>query len=302
MKSTGLPKFVLCPSAMALLFLAFLLPLATAGVAVGGPPVPAYDSIPAPLPPNLASLGYEATGTQEFGDLVQFASASNWLTSATVTMSTWAPASSYPSFSGPSWSLPITLNIYHVDNSGANPAPGALIATRTQTFVIPWRPEPDPTCADPSYWRASNGTCYGGMAVNVTFDLTGTNVPSQVIYSVAFDTEHYGYSPIGARGPYNSFNVALASVPPTVGTNPFPDTAYWNTVVAGFYSDGGAGGSGTFRRDTAWAPYSVAARFDALAAADAPIPTLDPRGLAAMAALIGAAGLLQVSRGRSAGV
>ena len=65
---------------MALLALAFLMPLASAGVAAGSPPVTTYNSIPGPLPPNLPSLGYEATGTQEFGDLIQFAAASNALT------------------------------------------------------------------------------------------------------------------------------------------------------------------------------------------------------------------------------
>ena len=29
-----------------------------------------YDAIPSPLPPNVASLGYEATSTSEFGDYV----------------------------------------------------------------------------------------------------------------------------------------------------------------------------------------------------------------------------------------
>ena len=32
-----------------------------------------YDSIPAPLPPNVASLGFEATSTSEFGDRIAFA-------------------------------------------------------------------------------------------------------------------------------------------------------------------------------------------------------------------------------------
>ena len=31
---------------------------------------PVYNAIPSPLPPNVASVGYEATSTSEFGDYV----------------------------------------------------------------------------------------------------------------------------------------------------------------------------------------------------------------------------------------
>ena len=99
-----------------------------------------YDSIPAPLPPNVPSLGYQATQTSEFGDLIQFGGTSRVLNRVTLAMSDWALASDYPSFpgsSGPTWNHPLTLNLYNVDNSGPNPAPGTLIATRTQTFAIP---------------------------------------------------------------------------------------------------------------------------------------------------------------------
>ncbi len=34
---------------------------------------PSYDSLPSPLPPSWPSLGYEATQTSEFGDLVELA-------------------------------------------------------------------------------------------------------------------------------------------------------------------------------------------------------------------------------------
>ena len=49
--------------------------------------------------------------------------------------------------------------------------------------------------------------------------------------------------------------------PPQVGSRPLPDTAYWNTNTATNYTDGGLGGTGTFRRDTGWTPYSGAAEF-----------------------------------------
>jgi hypothetical protein len=57
-------------------------------------------------------------------------------------------------------------------------------------------------------------------------------------------------------------NFALVTTGPSIGTQPLPDTAYWNTSTAGNYSDGGAGGVGTFRQDTNWTPFSGAIEFD----------------------------------------
>jgi hypothetical protein len=240
--------------------LAAILLAATAVPAAAVPSVPIYDSIPAPLPPNVPSLGYQATQTSEFGDLIQFGGASRALTQVTLVMSDWALASTYGS-SSPTWNHPISLNLYNVDNSGANPAPGTLIATQTQTFAIPWRPEADPSCPTPTAWRASNGNCYNGYAFAITFDFTGTTVPNQIIYGVAYNTNTWGYAPIGQPGPYESLNFGLATAAPTTGSNPFPDTAYWNTATASNYADGGAAGVGVFRRDTNWTPYGGAISF-----------------------------------------
>ncbi|HKV40248.1 MAG TPA: VCBS repeat-containing protein, partial [Blastocatellia bacterium] len=223
------------------------------------PATTVYNSLPGPLPPNVPSLGYQANQTAEFGDLIQFAGAGGSLTQVTLVMSDWALAADFGSTS-PTWNHPITLNLYNVNNSGPNPAPGALIATRTQTFAIPWRPVPDITCPK-NAWKAGDGNCYNGLAFTITFDFSGTVVPGQIIYGVAFNTETWGYNPIGSPGPYESLNFGLAQVPPTAGSNPFPDTAYWNTATASNYTDGGTGGVGIFRRDTNWTPYSGAISF-----------------------------------------
>ncbi len=237
-----------------------------------------YDSIPNPLPGNVPSLGYQAVQTAEFGDLIQFAGSGRTLSQVTLVMSDWALAADYPSFpgaGGPAWNHPLTLNLYNVDNSGANPAPGTLIATRTQTAAIPWRPPADPTCKDMTQFRAADGLCYSGLAFSVTFDLTGVTVPDEIIYGVAFNTQTYGASPIGTAGPYISLNLGLAQVPPTVGSNPFPDTAYWNTLAANYTA---SCPGGTFCRDTMWTPFSGAIRFDSQAIAQ--VPALSPLGLA----------------------
>src|SRR3954464_2846551 len=161
----------------------------TALLLIAGAPLTAgasiiYDSIPGPLPPNVPSLGYQATQTSEFGDLIQFGGTSRTLKRVTLVMSDWALASDYPAFpgsTGPTWNHPLTLNLYNVDNSGANPAPGTLIATRTQTFAIPWRPPADPTCPGGTAWRASDGNCYNGLAFTVAFDFSGILLPNQII-------------------------------------------------------------------------------------------------------------------------
>jgi hypothetical protein len=234
--------------------------LAAAALAVPAHGVDIFDTVPAPLPPNVPSLGYQANQTSEFGDLIQFGGTSRTLTQVTLVMSDWALASTYGSMN-PTWDHPIMLNLYTVDNSGPNPAPGTLLATRTHTFAIPWRPEADPTCPGGTAWRASDNLCYNGYAFDITFDFTGTTVPEQIIYGVAYNTNTWGYAPIGQPGPYESLNFGLAQVPPTTGSNPFPDTAYWNTATAANYADGGAAGVGIFRRDTNWTPYRGAISF-----------------------------------------
>jgi len=229
-----------------------------------------YSSIPSPLPPNVPSLGYEATSSAEFGGLIQFAGVDRLLTSATIVISEWAPESEYEAVgTSTGFDLPMTLKLYDV---GPGNTVGALIGSAQVTATIQWRPEADPTCTS-GVWRASNGTCYNGFAQTVTFTLPNLLVPDAVIYGLAFDTQHHGYQPTGIAGPVNSTNFGLSSASPSVGSNPLPGTAYWNTSYAGFYADGGAAGVGVFRQDTNWTPYSGAITFDASSPTPEPATT-----------------------------
>jgi hypothetical protein len=229
--------------------LSTLAAFAAAAIAIPAQGVAIYDSVPAPLPPNVPSLGYQATQTAEFGDLIQFGGTGRTLTQIKLVMSDWALASTYGSMS-PTWNHPITLNLYNLNTSDPFPAPGTLIATQTNTYAIPWRPEADPTCPGGTAWRASDGNCYNGYAFEITFDFTGTTVPDQIIYGVAYNTNTWGYAPIGQPGPYESLNFGLARVPPTTGSNPLPDTAY----VA-------SGAMPVLAKQTGWTPYSGAITF-----------------------------------------
>ena len=227
-----------------------------------------FDATVTPLPGNLPSLGFQATQTAEFGDRVQLAGTNRVLRSATVTMSDWAMASDYPVLPASGWTHPITFNVYSVDNSTLVPAVGTLIGSVTETVTIPWRPEADPAncgVGATKWFSSTDNTCYNGLAFNVTFDLStiGT-VPNEIIYGIAYNTNTWGAHPIGLPGPYESLNVGLNTVAPTVGTDVEPDAVFWNTMTAANYFDGGPE-VGTFRRDANWAPYTPAVSLTASA-------------------------------------
>ena len=224
-----------------------------------------YDALPSVSPPtNYPSQPFQAQQTAEFGDYIHLGGTSRVLDSVTVTMSDWALYSDYASDSrymadSSHWTHPITLNVYsnHLD---ANGVPDDLLASTTQDIEIPWRPEPDG--CDATGWTDTMGNCNHGLAFNATFDLSATHtvLPNDIIVSVAFNTQTWGYNPIGVAGPYNSLNVAVpANQATTVGSDNNTDAVFWNTETASNYTDGGAGGVGTFREDTNWTPYGTVA-------------------------------------------
>jgi hypothetical protein len=246
-------RITLAVAVFAAAFLTVGVALASAGTV--------YNALPKPLPPNVASVGFQATSTSEFGDYVHLAGHDRLLKTVTVTMSDWALAADYPALPAAGWTHPITLNVY-ASHLRANGAPDKKLASVTQTIAIPWRPPADPTCAGGTAWRAADGNCYNGLAFNAAFDLSGLNVtlPSDVIVGVAYNTANYGASPIHAPGPYNSLNVGVPSgQTASVGSDDNSDNVFWNTSVAGFYTDGGAAGVGTFRQDTNWTPNGTVA-------------------------------------------
>src|SRR6185295_7759537 len=82
-------------------------------------------------------------------------------------------------------------------------------------------------------------TCFNGLANNITFNLSGLTVPDEVIFGVAYNTTHYGYTPLvsaacnaasGGCG-YDSLNVAVANSI-TVGSNPALNDAYQYTIFS----------------------------------------------------------------------
>lgn len=265
------------PKSPRTLFLTLLLVVFGAGSAVGQV---IYDSTVNPQPGNLPSVGAQAYAFNELGDGITFAGTARNAKTVTVTMSSWGcqtgawNSADCVTTPGATFSIPITLNIY----AAGSPAPGSLIDTRTQTFAIPYRPSSDnANCTGGRWYQASTAACFNGLANNITFDLSSLNIilPNSVVYGIVYDTTSYGPNPIGTSAAcftssagcfYDSLNIALAPVV-TVGTKPFFNTLYQNTIYPGFYCDGGLDGTGTFRLDSptsaCWGGYVPAAQFTA---------------------------------------
>jgi hypothetical protein len=220
-----------------------------------------YSSVPDILPPNLPSLGYQATSTSEFGDHITFAAGPRRLNTVTVTMSNWALESTYNT-GGAGYNQNLTLNLY---NYAGNAVAGGLIATQTLNTLIPWRPEADPSCAGGG-WLAGDGSCYNGLAFNVVFDFSALDIllPNELVFGLAFDTQSHGANPTGIAGPYNSLNFALAGAP-TIGTDNNPDGVFWNTSHQPFLTTGTAGvfGADIDSSQNGWGGYVPAVAFDA---------------------------------------
>jgi enamine deaminase RidA (YjgF/YER057c/UK114 family) len=223
-----------------------------------------YDSIGV-APGNVASLGFEATSTSEFGDRVQVGPGPRELSSVTVLMSSWACETG--GWTGPTpcvttpdatFAHPLTMTLYSDNGTGT---PGGVLTSMTMTATIPYRPSADSVNCTGGRWF--NGTtCYNGYAAPVTFSFPiGTVLPSRFIWAIAYNTTHHGYNPVGAAPcgtncPYDSLNVGAATLTPkpAKGTDVDSSGVFMNSSGAGFYCDGGAGGVGVLRLDdSCWA-------------------------------------------------
>lgn len=233
-----------------------------------------YNNVPSPQPGNLPSQAFEATSTSEFGGQVKFAGTARYNPKVTVLMSSWGCengswfAGTCTTTPGTSFTEPITLNVYNV---GGGNAVGSLVKQTTKTFTIPFRPSADVTHCTGGKWYDGT-TCFNGLVTPITFDLTGVTLPDTAIVTLAYNTSHYGYTPIGQATPcfsttagcgYDSLNVALVA-PPTVGTATLPNDAYINSKWGGAYCDNGAGGTGALRLDAGcWTGYQPAIKVEA---------------------------------------
>jgi hypothetical protein len=254
-----------------------------AGPAAAATP-PAFNSIPSTLPGNVASIGFEATGTSEFGDYIVLGGAvrSRAALPVTVVMSSWACQSDESdgpvctTTPGATFAQPLTLAIYSVVHPvGGIPTAGPVLLQIQHTFQIPYRPSYDPsgTCASPK-WKATDGGCYSGMATPVTFTLPGgDNLPDELIWTIAFDTGSSGYNPTGdPKKPYNSLNVsAQTDIAPSPGSEGDPDGLFINSRDASNYGSGAS--VNTFGFTTGWTANKPMACFGTACTVSAPTPS-----------------------------
>jgi hypothetical protein len=220
-----------------------------------------YNNIPKPTPKNTSSIGFEATSTSEFGGAIGLAGTVRNSPAVTIVLSSWAcqegGGTSCKTHGSATFSWPVTVKAYNVGPGGAV---GSLLTESTKTLAIPYRPSADNTDCTPNGEGVVGYTaeCFHGKEKRFTFPLE-TTLPNEAIISVAYNTTTYGASPVGpaacskftpSRCSYDSLNVGLEEeTGATTGTQPRPDDAYVNSTWAGFYCDGGAGGTGTFRLD-----------------------------------------------------
>jgi hypothetical protein len=175
-------------------------------------------------PTNMVSYGPAAYSFSTIGDQITFKNGTaRGLSNVTVTLSSWAcqtgawNANNCATQSGATFSQPITLSISNVNPDGTK---GALIATSTKTFDVPYRPSASPKCTDANAgkWMTPAKECKNGLANDVTFNsFTPSNVtlPETVVYEISYPT----------GGPADSLNVAVTTATPSVGAS--PDTNLW---------------------------------------------------------------------------
>jgi hypothetical protein len=219
---------------------------------------PAYSDVPGALTGNVASIGFEATATSEFGDLIQFGGTDRARADlpVTVVMSSWACESD--SWNGPActttpgktFPATLTLTLYNVVD-GETPAVGDVILQTTKTFQIPYRPSWDqvlcPADGTKHRWYSpADKLCYNGLAHEVTFKLpSGDALPDELIWTVSYSTAHYGPNKTGdLNSPMNSLNVGAQSF----GTAPYgvdvePNSAFDNSGTGVLHDEAGWDGN-----------------------------------------------------------
>jgi hypothetical protein len=264
-----------------------------------------YSTLPGDVTIDpVVSWGYQAQLTSEFGDLITTdASGPGTLNSAQILLSNWSYETAYQTLgTSGGYTVPVTLTLYNV---GAGDSVGASIVSSTANVFVPWRAEPDLSCADSGLSgnpTLVNGICSSGapLVASFSFDNVSLTPGSSLIYGVSFNTQNAGYSPLGVSGTYNGLNFGWSTDAPLVGANPQPDTGYLNTTNASTYFDAGAGGVGTFRQDQNYTIYSdcggeacaVGAFSGAIALSSDIVATPEPGTVALL--LIGVAGLGRV--------
>jgi hypothetical protein len=196
------------------------------------------------LPHEWWGLSFGGTNATQLGDKVNLASSSR-LGSATVMLNSQAV---YPGTGSMTFPVPIIFTFYKPGTTGGSV--GAVLATQTKTFNVPYRPAGDPiACAASTnsiftgysntgtqWFDPATGSCYYGVVYAATFTFGDSKLPTTVVYGVSHDA---------TSGPASSLNVQFstesAAGAVTVGSDTDPGNLF---VQAGPGSNALGGATG----------------------------------------------------------
>ncbi len=235
-----------------------LLYIGMVSIAIGAVGVPAqgaseksdkvFNSVPAQLPGNVPSVGFEATQTDAFGDQIRLAPGKRKLKKVALVMSSWACetgswTAGCATTEGATFNEAVTLTLYRANTADPN-VPGSVIVSRTTTFAIPFRPSADATdCStNPTAWYSSkDDACFNGKAFKIVFNFPGIHLPDELVYGISYNTSTSGTEPHGARPcqgtpegcPDDSLNVGTGAGLPARGTDVYPDGVFTDQQTGG---------------------------------------------------------------------
>ena len=175
-----------------------------------GATVTIFDNIPEPGQTNYNtsyfSHGFQAQGTTELGNLVNFAGTARKLDTIKVNMVTYAQSNSWTAWAATNASATasgyyhdLILRVYSLTSSNTV----QLLTFQTNNVLVPW--------AQPVGTNSFTGMPNTGQAFTVSYNFSAANIilPDSAIISIGFNTQNYGDSPIGSPGPYNSLNFGV---------------------------------------------------------------------------------------------
>ncbi len=175
-----------------------------------------FDNTPATVTSALASYGAQAYSFNEWGGGVTFAPGGRKLATATVILKSYTcqlgawngnPTLCSTPTPGSTYNTNVTFNVYDVNLDGTV---GGVIATKTQSVAVPFRPSADPIACPSNTSAFWDGTgCRSGLSFPVTFVFTGQTLPDTAAFGITYNTDQSGYSPIGgSTAPTDSLNIA----------------------------------------------------------------------------------------------
>ena len=169
-----------------------------------------FDNIPEPGQTNFNtsyfSHGFQAQGTTELGNLVNFAGTARKLDTIKVNMVTYAQSNSWTAWAATNASAStsgyqheLILRVYSLTSSNTV----QLLTYQTNNVLVPW--------AQPVGTNSFTGMPNTGQAFTVSYDFSAANIllPDSAIISIGFNTQTYGDSPIGSAGPYDALNFGV---------------------------------------------------------------------------------------------